>query len=265
MTSKISNLNCYLRLSRRWLAVPAIVFAFLPGANAQQQSDQNAEVQRLMSVAKSAEANGHYDDAILSYRQIVALSKEAAPQDAALAYFDAGLIYLKFKKYEEAVNAFRLSLKLDSNSAEANNNLGEALSYLKRYPEAVAAFQAAVALDRNLLIAQFNTGLTYTRMGQFNYAEFVFRILIRDHPDYAFGYDGLAVTLAKSGRAREAIAFHEKAIGLSPETPFFYYNLGISYLVLGNTEKAVEQKEKLQQLDPLSASKLSAFITQRQK
>ena len=264
MALQISNSTGYVPLSRRWPAALLVLVLGVAGASAQQSSDRAAEVQRLISLAKSAEADGHDDDAILAYRQVVSLSKES-PRDAALAYFNAGLIYLKFKKYEEAANAFRLSLKLEPDSAEANNNLGESLLYLKRYPDAIAAFQRAVALDRNLLIAQFNTGLTYTRMDQLNYAEFVFRILIRDHPDYAFGYDGLAVTLSKSGRAREAIAFHEKAISLSPETPFFYFNLGISYLVLGNTEKAVEQKEKLQQLDPLAASKLSAFITQRRK
>jgi protein O-GlcNAc transferase len=168
-----------------------------------------------MSVAKAAQEEGHYDDAIRTYREVVALTKDS-PKNAALAYFNAGILYLRFKKYEDAVNVFRQSLLLDPNSAEANNNLGEALVSLKQYPLAVAAFQRAVALDGNLLIAQFNMGLTYSQMGQLKYAEFIYKILIRDHPDYALGYDGMVVTLAKSGRAREAIPLHEKAISLEP-------------------------------------------------
>ena len=107
--------------------------------------------------------------------------------------------------------------------------------------------------------------LTYSQMGHLNYAEFVYKILVRDHPDYALGYDGMAVTLAKLRRASEAIPLHEKAISLSPDSPVFYYNLGISYLVLGNTERALEQKEKLLQLDPQAASRLTNLIAKHQK
>ena len=195
---------------------------------------------------------------------MVALSKDS-PKNAALAYFNAGILYLRFKKDEDAVNAFRQSLLLDPNSTEANNNLGEALVSLKQYPLAVAAFQRAVALDGNLLIAQFNMGLTYSQMGQLKYAEFIYKILIRDHPVQRLVTTAWAVTLSKSGRARDAIPLHEKAISLSPDSPFFYYNLGVSYLVLSNIEKALEQKEKLLQLDPPAANRLAILIVKHRK
>ena len=62
----------------------------------------------------------YYDDAILAYRQVVALSK-GTPKNAALAYFNAGIIYLRFKKYAEAANASQQSILFDSSSAEAHN------------------------------------------------------------------------------------------------------------------------------------------------
>lgn len=256
--------RAYLIGGRQWLLGLSIILLAVTNATPQEQTGAANEVERLMSVAKTAQEDGHYDDAILAYRQVVALSKES-PKNAALAYFNAGSIYLQFKKYDDAANAFQKSILLEPNSAEANNNLGEALASLKKYSQAVAAFQRAIALDRNLLVAQFNMGLTYSQMGQLKYAEFVYKILNRDHPDYAPGYDGMAVTLAKSGRAGEAIPLHEKAISLSPDNPFFYYNLGISYLVLGNTEKALEQQEKLRQLDSQAASRLASLIAKHQK
>ncbi len=253
-------------ISGFYLIVLALLLnaALFNSAQAQESAAATDDVQQLMRAAKNAQAEGQYDDAIRAYRQVVALSKDS-PKNAAIAYFDAGLIYLRFKNYEAAVNAFQQSLALEPDSAEANNNLGEALAFQKKYAPAVAAFQKAVALDNTLLIAQFNMGLAYAQMGQLKYAEFIFKILIRDHPDYAPGYDGMAVMLAKSDRASDAIGLHEKAISLSPDNPIFYYNLGISYLVLGNTEKALEQQQKLLQLDPLAASKLATLIAKKQK
>jgi tetratricopeptide (TPR) repeat protein len=158
------NSNIYLKV------VAALIFmaTMVIGVCAQDQGAPN-EAERLMSVAKAAQEQGQYDDAIRAYRQVVVLSKDS-PKNAALAYYNAGVLYLRFKKYEDAVNAFRQSILLDPNSAEANNNLGEALGALKQYPAAVTAFQRAVALDGNLLIAQFNMGLTYNQMGQPQYA-----------------------------------------------------------------------------------------------
>jgi protein O-GlcNAc transferase len=259
----LTSKGCF-GVARRSLLGLAVILIAITSVLAQEPTDSASEVDRLMSTAKTAQEEGHYDDAIRTYRQVVALSKES-PKNAALAYFNAGTLYLQFKKYDAAVDAFQQSILLDPNSAEANNNLGLALGSLKKHSQAVVAFQRAIALDRNLLIAQFNMGLAYVQMDQLKYAEFVYKILIRDHPDYAPGYDGLAVTLSKSGRAGEAIPLHQKAISLGPDNPSFYYNLGISYLVLGNTEKALEQKEKLLQLEPQAASRLANLIVKNQK
>src|SRR6266851_5128742 len=147
--------NGYMRVAPARLLALIFILAAVAGVGAQEQTASANEVERLMSTAKTAQEQGHYDDAILAYRQVVALGK-ASPKNAALAYFNAGAIYLQFKKYDEAANAFQKSILLEPNSAEANNNLGEALASLKKYSQTVAAFQRAIALDHNLLIAQFN-------------------------------------------------------------------------------------------------------------
>src|SRR5882762_3514139 len=126
----------HLSIARNWMLGIIFILAAVTGAVAQQPADSANEIERLMSVAKAAQEEGHYDDAIRTYRQVVALSKES-PRNAALAYFNAGTIYLQFKKYDDAVNAFKQSILLEPNSADANNNLGEALAYLKQYPQAI--------------------------------------------------------------------------------------------------------------------------------
>jgi tetratricopeptide (TPR) repeat protein len=231
------------------------------GVQAQVSTDIK-EAQRLARVAQVAQQEGRLGDAVRAYQTIAVVAK-GSPTIAASAHLSAGNIYMSLGKFEEAAAAFRRSLALDATSAEAQNNLGEALGELKQYQRALEAFQRAVALDSRFLKARYNMGVTYDRLGQLKYAEFVYRILVRDFPDFVLAYDSLAVTLSKSGRAREAIAFHEKAIRMDAKEPSFYYNFAVSYLVLGDLKRAREQQQRLRNLDPPMAERLAAVIARR--
>jgi tetratricopeptide (TPR) repeat protein len=265
------------RLTTRILLVWLAMLGLFASAPAQSRSPQRGvpgavepagdvvkEAQRLTRVAQVAEQQGRYEDAVKAYQTIAVVAK-STPGIAAAALLNAGKTYMTLGKYEQAADAFRRSLTLDANSAEAQNNLGEALGEMKLYLRALEAFQQAVALDRGFVKARYNMGVTYDRLGQLKYAEFVYRILIRDHPDFPLAYDGMAVTLSKSGRGREAILFHQKAISLSPKDPSFYYNLAISYLMLGEMQRAQEQQQKLRDLNPAIADHLASVIAKHQR
>ena len=248
--------------SGRMLLSGLVLMCALAATHAQGSADMK-EAQRLARVAQVAQQQGRLDDAIRAY-QTIAIVAKSSPVIASNAHLSAGNIYMALGKYEEAAASFRRSLSLDANSAEAQNNLGEALGELKQYQHALEAFQRAVALDSRFLKARYNTGVTYDHLGQLKYAEFVYRILIRDFPHFVLAYDSLAVTLSKSGRAREAIAFHEKAISLDAKEPSFYYNFAVSYLVLGDMRRAQQQQQKLRNLDPAMAEHLAMVIAKHQ-
>src|SRR5437870_8900472 len=253
-----------IRLTRHALTGCLFLICLSSFATAQTAADNAKEAQRLTRVAQVAQQQGRNDDAIKAYETIALVAKNS-PQIAATAILSAGNIYMKLGKFEQAVSAFRRSIALDANSAEAQNNVGEALGELRQYRGALEAFQQAVALDNGFVKARYNMGVTYDRLGQLKYAEFVYRILIRDHPDFALAYDSMAVTLSKSGRAREAIPFHEKAISLNPNDASFYYNFAVSCLVLVDVKKAQEQQQRLRQLDPAMADHLATVIAKHQK
>jgi tetratricopeptide (TPR) repeat protein len=215
-------------------------------------------------VAQTAEQQNRHDDAIKAYETIAIIAK-SSPVTAANALLQAGNIYMGTGRFDKAANSFRGAVAMNPNSAEAQNNLGEALGELKQYQPALGAFQQAVNLDRTFVRARYNMGVTYDRLGQMKYAEFVYRILIREHPDFPLAYDSLAVTLSKSGRAREAIAFHQRAISLNPNDPSFYYNAAVSYLMLGDVKNAQDQKRQVEKLDPAMAEHLAVMIAKRQR
>src|SRR5258706_3429808 len=230
---------------------------------AAQVPDALKEAQRLTRVAQVAEQQSRYDDAIRAYETIAVIAK-SSPAIASGALLSAGNIYMGTGRFEKAAASFRAAISLDASSAEAQNNLGEALGELKQYQLALRAFQQAVALDGAYVKARYNMGVTYDRLGQMKYAEFVYRILIRDHPDFPLAYDSLAVTLSKSGRGREAIPLHQKAISLSPNDASFYYNFAVSYLVLGEVKRAQEQQQKLRAMDPAMADHLAMVMAKHQ-
>ena len=252
-----------MKLISKFPAIAAVLALFAV-SNLAQSQDPVREAQRLTRVAQVAQQQGRYDDAIKAY-QTVAVVAANSPRTAGAAHLAAGNVYMMTGRFQEASSAYRKAVALDPTSAEALNNLGEALGELKQYRPALEAFQKAVALDQKFLKARYNVGVTYDRLRQFKYAEFIYRILIRDFPDFALAYDSLAVSLSKSGRAREAVPFHEKAISLAPKDPSFYFNFSLTYLMLGDTKRAQEQQQKLRALDPAMAEHLAGMIARRPK
>jgi tetratricopeptide (TPR) repeat protein len=253
----------YLTLGNA-LVIFAIAVFFCASSPAQSSTDATREAQRLTRVAQVAQQQGRYDDAIKAYQTITVIAA-GSPQIAASAQVATGNIFMMTGRFEDAATAFRKAVSLDPASAEAINNLGEALGELKQFQPALQAFQKAAALDPKYLKARYNMGVTYDRLGQMKYAEFIYRILIRDFPDFALGYDSLAVSLSKSGRAREAAPFHEKAISLAPGDPSFYFNYSLTCLMLGDFKKAQEQQQKLRALDPAMAEHLAMMIAKRRQ
>lgn len=221
-----------------------------------------SELTALLEAANAAHEQGRSEQSLNLYNRVIALSA-GAPQTAALANLRVGNIYLEQRKFDNALNSFKQATLLDPNSADAHNNLGEALGELKQYKPAIESFNRAVALDPKLLKARYNLAISYSRMGSQKYAEFVFRNLIKSNPNYSLAYDGLAVTLSRAGRAKEALPFHERAIELSPADPYYRYNLALSYLTLGDTAKAVEQQQLLSSIDTSVADQLASVIVKR--
>jgi tetratricopeptide (TPR) repeat protein len=260
--SRSPSAEIQVKFLQKSLVVAGLLALCAGSTLAQSTADPVREAQRLTRVAQVAQQQGRFDDAIKAYQTITVVAA-SSPRIAAAAHLAGGNVYMMTGRFQEAATAYRKSVALDPTSAEALNNLGEALGELKQYRPALEAFQKAVALDQKYLKARYNVGVTYDRLRQFKYAEFIYRILIRDFPDFALGYDSLAVSLSKSGRAREAVPFHEKAIGLAPKDPSFYFNFSLTYMMLGDTKKAQEQQQKLRALDPAMAEHLAIMIARR--
>ena len=113
-----------------------------------QTADDLREAQRLARVAQVAQQEGRFADAIKAFQTIAVVAK-GSPKTMLDAKLAIGDLYMTLGKFEEAAATAREAISLDSNSAGAQNNLGEALGELKQFQAALEAFQRAVALDGN--------------------------------------------------------------------------------------------------------------------
>lgn len=94
-------------------------------------------------------------------------------------------IYLRMRRYEDAVKARRMALALNGETAERHAGLGEALTAAANgivTAEALAAFKAAVALDAEHHKARFFLGLAAEQDGRATEAVAIWRALLDEAP-----------------------------------------------------------------------------------
>jgi len=90
-----------------------------------------------------------------------ALPAEEARRFLGATFFQIGNLFAEVKRYDEAVDALRMSLKFWPGSAKTHSNLGEVYRRMKRFEEAEEAFLQALSHDDKYAEAQYNLGILY--------------------------------------------------------------------------------------------------------
>ncbi|MCH8933550.1 MAG: tetratricopeptide repeat protein [Nitrospinae bacterium] len=134
---------------------------------------------------------------------------EKNPGDAQ-AHFKLGLACRKAKRFEEAAQAYKISLQLDRDNTRALHGLAIAYRKLKRYDKSIAACRQALKLDPNHAKIHFN----------------------------------LALVFEEQGKWEEAIAQHHKVLALDPEDFQAHYNLARAYDAVKDGSKAIQHTQK---------------------
>ena len=167
-------------------------------------------------------------------------------------YLTLSLDYYMEGKYEQSIAAARESLKLKTNYAEANNNIGCAYNALDQFDKSIEAFKMAIALKPGYQLAKNNLRLsesrkhisddlmsakTYTaedyltqslnyinqKQYELGIAACISALII--NPNYDLAYNNLCFAYIKLGRWDDAIMLGEKGLKINPDNERLKNNL----------------------------------------
>jgi tetratricopeptide (TPR) repeat protein len=145
---------------------------------------------------------------------------------AALGALFACIIvtYVQIGFWRNNIVLYEHAIKVTSENAWAQNNLGYALALQGKREEAIARFQKAISIN-NPADAHYNLGIMLASQGKLDEAINQFRESIRISPGYAKAHNNLGNALLYQGRLDEALASYREALRLNPDYAMAQENL----------------------------------------
>jgi tetratricopeptide (TPR) repeat protein len=190
-----------------------------------------------------------------SYGQKRGRTTQKAPSKAAGLVNEADKMADE-KKLPEAIDAYKLAIRLDANYAPAYGGLGDVYLNSGNSEQALVAYKEQVRLAPNDSMAQYDLGYFYIAMGRYGEA---FAPLVKAtglDPNFAEAYYGIGYAYLRGADFEKSISFLKSAVRIKPDYGDAYYGLGQAYARMGKADLASEQLKKLNTVDPKLARKL---------
>ncbi len=106
---------------------------------------------------------------------------------------------------EQAIEAYRKVLELNSGAAGALVNLGTIYYRQRRFAEAERYYRGAIAADPGYALAEFNLGNLYDEQGRLKEALEHYRRALTLNPSYADAHFNLALVCERTGDSLKAV------------------------------------------------------------
>jgi tetratricopeptide (TPR) repeat protein len=196
-----------------------------------------------LSLGSAFFQRGYYEQAEASFR--VALRDDPS---SAEAQYGLGSVYLKQDKNAEARSSFEQALKLTASYPEtvpnAWNNLGLLATREGRTSDAIAHFQEALRVSPDYWIALENLGNAYRQQRQWDDARAALERAVAGRPKDPEANYSLAMVYAQTDNTERAYQYLQRALTLRPAYPEALNNLGILYLRTRRRDEAVAKFEE---------------------
>jgi protein O-mannosyl-transferase len=131
------------------------------------------------------------------------------------------------------------TLKASPFSPRARNNMGTVYIKEKKFDQAIKEFETAIQFNAEYALAYFNLGDLYTTLGENEKAVDFYHKSIQLRPWYQNTHNNLGALFINMGKNEEAIPALLKAIELAPDFPAAHFNLSVAYYNIGNDTLAI--------------------------
>jgi len=185
-----------------------------------------------------------------------------------LAYNNLGFYLNGQGRTAEAMENYRMSLKINPAYEDALNNLGYALAAQKKFLEAIPLYEAALRSRPNHAEVHNNLGNALSEVGRIDEAIQHYLIALQEKPTYADAHNNLGIALAMKGKLDEAIPHFRAAIRYKPDYASAHSNLGNAFAVQHKLAEAIEEYKtalRLKPEDPQAHNNLGNALSEQGK
>jgi tetratricopeptide (TPR) repeat protein len=257
-----------------WGTLEAGLFGcFLPDKNGSDSFDLARNVQKQLKKKTGKTITiGVASFPTLDYKKFEIINNACKALDHAtffganslVAFDDVSLNISGDKLYEkgniqEAINEFKIALKLDPDNENVHNSLGVCYGLQSHYDSAIAEFKKALAIAPGEYMALYNLGLVQLLMKQPDRALDYFLDADKingNNFEVAFQTGKLYL---ETGNLEKCRPYLERAAELEPESGQVYRYLGDCYTANHRPQAAISAYKKAIKHNPHDAAALSAL------
>jgi protein O-GlcNAc transferase len=164
-------------------------------------------------------------------------------------HFDAlhwlGLLKMQQGQLNEARDLVSAAVNQNTQSTEAQSNLGSILAALGRHDEALACFDRVLACNPRDVGARYNRAIILAQLSRFEQALADYDQVVATRPDDAEAWLNRGTLLARIERNIDALASYDRALAIAPQLLAAVNNRGI---VLGKLGRHADALSSFQQV-----------------
>jgi len=149
----------------------------------------------------------------------------------------------------KAMQTYKAFLGQYPDDISARNNLGLTYKRLGRYDEAINEFQETLKMDPFHMVTYNNLVILYTDLGQYDMAIEVAETCSAVDPTYPVVHNFKGVAYTEQGNIDEAIESYKKCLSLDPDNFWAFYLLGDSYTTKGLYDEAIAELARAERID----------------
>ncbi len=208
---------------------------------------QNPIIRKAFEKARKYFESGKFLHSIQIYHRLINENP-----DLVDAYVELAFVYSKLGKEFCAEKLLIRAYEIEPENEEVAFMLGNIYLKAKKFDEAIKFFLKLTHLAYP--VVHYNLGLAYYYKGNYLEAEAEFKKVLKIDPDFPKVIESLAEILIKRGNFEEAVEYLQRGIKKEPYNHSFHYLLAIAFWNLGKLKDAKKSIETAIDLEPNKAT-----------